>query len=139
MLETIQVPLAAIDQVVVRQVLAVRVGEKKFVSPAVGRKLRKVMRGRRPTDMLMPRLPDQIDDGVGPTSGTKPLPTTIDYVDHVEGRLRELVDEARARHGVRPYSDEAEALAAGVRRVPSWPEIGALAATTVLFVVTLVL
>ena len=45
MLETIHIPLAAVDELVVRQVLTVRVGEKKYVCPAVGRKLRKVMRG----------------------------------------------------------------------------------------------
>ena len=58
---------------------------------------------------------------------TERVPTTdIDYADHVEDRLRDLVAEARERHGIRRYSDEAEALARDVRRAPAWPEIAAL-------------
>lgn len=136
MLETVHVPLAAIDELVVRQVLAVRVGEKKFVSPAVGRKLRKVMRAPRPTPMLAPPLPDTMDDAVGPVAATDRVPTTIDYVDHVEGRIRDRLAEARSRLGVRAYSDEAEALARDVRRQPAWPEIAAIAAAAVLLVLT---
>jgi hypothetical protein len=139
MLETVHVPLAAVDELVVRQVLALRVGEKKFVSPAVGRKLRKVIRAPRPTPMLAPPLPDTMDDAVGPASAPERAPTEIDYVDHVEGRIRERIAEARTRHGVRAYSDEAAALARDVRREPAWPEIAALVLTTALFVVTLVL
>jgi len=138
MLDTVHVPLAAIDELVVRQVLAVRVGDKKFVSPAVGRKLRKVMRAPRPGQIFLPDLPARIDDGFGPAEASERPPTTVDYVDHVEGRLRERIAEARSRHGIRAYSDEAEALARDVRRQPSWPEIIALVLSTALFVVTLV-
>ncbi len=138
MLETVHVPLAAVDEIVVRQVLAVRVGDRKFVSPAVGRKLRKVMRAPRPAPMLGPSVPDAIDDGLGPTSVSERIPTDIDYVDHVESRLRERIAEARTRHGVTRYSDEAEALAREVRREPAWPEIAALVVTATLFVLTLV-
>ena len=139
MLETINVPLAAVDELVVRQVLAVRVGEKKFVSPAVGHKLRKVIRAPRPGQIFLPTMPETMDDPIGPAADTERVPTTIDYVDHVEGRLRERIAEARTRHGVRPYSDEAEALARDVRREPAWAEILALGAATLLFVVALVL
>lgn len=139
MLETVHVPLAAVDELVVRQVLAVRVGERRFVSPAVGRKLRKVMRAPRPTPLLGPAVPDSMDDSLGPTSASVRAPTTIDYVDHVEGRLRERIAEARTRHGVTRYSDEAEALARDVRRAPAWAEIGALVLATALFVLTLLL
>ncbi|GAB3256786.1 hypothetical protein [Nocardioides dilutus] len=138
MLETIHVPLAAIDQLVVRQVLAVRVGEKRFVSPAVGRKLRKAMRGKRPDHVFLPRLPDRLDDAVGPAAAPERPPTTVDYADHVEERLRERIADARTRHGVRAYSDEAAALARDVRRQPSWPEIVALVLSTALLVVTVV-
>jgi hypothetical protein len=138
MLETIHVPLAAIDELVVRQVLAVRVGEKKFVSPAVGRKLRKVMRAPRPGQIFLPTLPEEMDDAVGPAHPAARVPTSVDYVDHVERRLRDLIAEARSRHGVRRYSDEAEALARDVRREPSWPEIVALVLSTALLIVTLV-
>lgn len=136
MLETIHIPLAAIDELAIRQVLAVRVGDRRFVCPAVGRKLRKLMHRPRISQLFGPTLPD-LEEPAGTTSGTEKAPTDIDYADHVEQRLRHLVDEARTRHGVRPYSDQAEALAAGVRREPSWPEIGALAGTGLLFVAAL--
>jgi hypothetical protein len=139
MLETVHVPLAAVDELVVRQVLALRVGERKLVSPAIGRKLRKVVRAPRPTPLLAPPLPDTMDDAVGPSSAPERAPTEIDYVDHVESRIRERIAEARARHGVRAYSDEAAALAREVRRERAWPEIVALVLTTASFVLTLVL
>jgi hypothetical protein len=138
MLETVEVPLAAVDELVVRQVLAVRVGEKKFVSPAVGRKLRKIVKVPRPGSLIGPNLPESIDDGVGPSTSNK-IATEVDYADHVESRLRELVDAARQRHGVTRYSDEALALAADVRRRPAWPEIMALGAGVLLFVLTLLI
>jgi hypothetical protein len=138
MLETVHVPLAAIDELVVRQVLAVRVGDKKFVSPAVGHKLRKVMRAPRPGQIFLPDLPEKMEDALGPAEAAERPPTTVDYVDHVENRLRERVAEARSRHGIRAYSDEAEALAGDVRRMPAWPEIIALVLGTALLVLTLV-
>ena len=48
MLETVHVPLAAIEQLAVRQVLAVRAGDKRYVSTVVGRPWRKAVRTRRP-------------------------------------------------------------------------------------------
>ena len=47
MLETVHVPLAAIEQLAVRQVLAVRAGDRRYVSTVVGRPLRKAMRPGR--------------------------------------------------------------------------------------------
>lgn len=137
MLETVHVPLAAVDELVVRQVLMVRAGDKKFVSPAVGRTLRKLLKAPRPNQMFLPSLPTQMDDGVGPAVSGGKVPTTVDYVDHVEGRLRERIADARTRLGIKAYSDEAEALARDVRRQPAWPEILALVVTTVLFVLAL--
>ena len=147
MLETIHVPLAAVDELVVRQVLTVRVGEKKYVCPAVGRKLRKVMRAPRPAPLLGPRVTDDMvddlakatDHALGPSSEPERPATDIDYADHVEDRLRDLVADARERHGIRRYSDEAEALARDVRRRPAWPEIAALVLSAGLLVATLVL
>jgi hypothetical protein len=138
MLETIHVPLAAVDELVVRQVLVVRVGEKKLVSPALGRRLRKLMRAPRPTTLLMPALPERMDDPIGGPTEARP-PTDIDYVDYVEGRLRDAIDKARSRHGITRYSDEAEALARDVRRQPAWAEIAALVLVAGLFVLSLFL
>jgi hypothetical protein len=140
MLETVRIPLAAIDELLVRQVLTVRVGERKFVSPAVGRKLRKVMGASRRGGMVFgPELSERVPQEFEPVTDPGRPQTDVDYVDHVERRLRDLVAEARTRHGVRAYSDEAEALAAGVHREPAWPEIGALAVAILLLVIALAL
>ena len=40
MFSTVRVPLAAIEQITVRQVVAVRAGDKRYVSPAVGKSWR---------------------------------------------------------------------------------------------------
>ena len=45
MLSTIHIPLAAIEEVVVRQVMAVRAGGKRYVCAGVGRTLRQAMKG----------------------------------------------------------------------------------------------
>ena len=47
MLHTVRIPLAAIEQVAVRQVLAVSAGEQRFVSPAIGRSFRQTMKSNR--------------------------------------------------------------------------------------------
>ena len=41
MLESVTIPLAAIDTVVVRRYLLVRSGGEKYICPAIGRSLRK--------------------------------------------------------------------------------------------------
>jgi hypothetical protein len=138
MLETVEVPLAAVDEIVVRQVLAVRAGEKRYVTQAIGRKLRRMVKGPRPAPLFMPLpdLPEADDtDAASPRSRTE---VVVDYADHVESTLRGLVEDARAREGVTRYSDESLALAAGVRRRPAWVEIGALVVLVAAFVVSLV-
>lgn len=119
MLSTIAIPLAAIEQVAVRQVCAVRAGNRRFVSPAVGRSMAEVRRDRTAKE-------------------AKPLPD-IAYAEFVEDRIRFLAEEARVQAGVGLMSDEQVALAAGVHRQWAWLEIAALVVTLVGFVVTLVL
>jgi hypothetical protein len=121
MLETVHIPLAAIEELAVRQVLAVRVGDRRYVSSVVGRPLRKVLRHR-------PRVVDP----------AKP-PTEVAYPDFVEDRVRELADRARDRAGVRRGSDEQLAIAADVRREPAWVPIGLIAVSLVGVVLTLAL
>lgn len=128
MLDTVAVPLAAIEQIAVRQVLAVRVGEKRYVCPAVGKSWRQNLKaGRaRPTEAM---------PGVNPPAETvppvQPGEATTSYADFVEARLHHLAEEARAKAGIALMSDEQLALADGVRRHWAWPEIVALAATAV--------
>ncbi len=139
MVETVEIPLAAVDELVVRQVLAVRVGDKRFVCPGLGRKLRKIVRKPKAQSLFLPEIPESMPDAIGPAAATPTVATEVDYVDHAETRLRDLVDQARRRHGVTRYSDEAEALAAGVRRRPAWPEIVVLAGSAAAFLLFLVL
>ena len=119
MLSTITIPLAAIEQVAVRQVCAVLVGERRYVSPAVGKSMGQLWRNR--------------------DSRTKRPTSDISYAEFVEDRIRMLAEQARAQAGIGLMSDEQVALAAGVRREWAWLEIAALGVTLVGFVVTLAL
>ena len=115
MLTTISIPLAAIEQLVVRQVLSVRVGERRYVSSGVGKSWRQAMRSDRPRK-----------EG-----------ETVPYPVLVEERLNQLAEEARARQGIAVMSDEQLALADGVRREWAWPEIVLLGFTALGLVVAL--
>lgn len=123
MLDTIHVPLAAIEGLVIRQVTAVRVGEKRYVCSALGRSLRSMVKGDRRARSLMP-------------GNQPPAPS---YVDFVESRIQARMDDARAQLGIRRGSSEQAALAAQVRRRPAIPEIAALAITGVAFLATLMI
>lgn len=118
MLETVRIPLAAIERVAVRQVLAVSVGERRYVSPAVGRSRRQAMKANR-------RDADQ----PGPAES---------YAVFVEERISRLAEDARAKRGIGLLSDEQLELAKGVRRRPAWPEIAGLVVAAVGLVVALV-
>jgi hypothetical protein len=122
MLETVHVPLAAIEQLAVRQVLALKAGEKRYVSTVVGRPLRKAMRTGR--------------SGKAPVEEATPAPG-LPYADFVEQRLHQLMAEARTAAGVESLSDEQLALAADVRREPAWVPIGLTVVSAVAFVASL--
>lgn len=47
MLETLRIPLIAIEEVAVRQVLAVRTANRRYVSPAIGKSLRQTIRANK--------------------------------------------------------------------------------------------
>jgi hypothetical protein len=109
MVDTNVVPLAAIDEVVVRQVLAVRADEKRYVSPAIGTSFFRVLRPR--TDR----------------SGVAELT----YPEYVRDRILHLADGARRRSG--------DADPPPVRHEWAWPELAALAVTGLGFVVAILL
>ncbi|WP_166133625.1 hypothetical protein [Nocardioides ochotonae] len=115
MFDTVTIPLAAIEQVAVQQVTAVRAGDRRYISPVVGRSLRQAMKGRRHTEGAVP----------------------ASYADMVEQRIRHLADEAAAARGIRPRSEEQVALGREVRRQPAWAEIVLLVAAVVGFVIAL--
>lgn len=121
MLETIHIRLVAVEELAVRQVLAVRAADRRWVSTAVGRSLRKTMSsGRRPA---------------GGPDGTSAA--TVKYVDFVEERLHRLVDEARTAAGIRPGTPEQLALPDAVRRERAWVPITLIAVATVALLLTL--
>lgn len=115
MLTTISVPLAAIEQIVVRQVLSVRAGERRYVSSAIGKSWRQLMKSGRDTD----------------PGANAPYP------EFVEGRLHKLAEDARIREGIGLMSDEQLERAKGVSREWAWPEIVMLGFTGLGFVVAL--
>jgi hypothetical protein len=128
MLTTTYLPLASIEEVAVRQVMAVRAGGKRYVCAGVGRSLRSALKGsaaeraRAQMGGLRGELAQVHEPG-------------MHYADFVEIRVKELVNEDRMRRGVKKYSAEADELAGQARREPAWPVIAALAAAAVLVVV----
>lgn len=74
MLDTHVLPLARVDEVAVRQVLAVRAGEKRYVSPAIGTSFLRTIRPR--TDASV---------------------TGLTYPEYVRDRILHLADGARRR------------------------------------------
>ena len=119
MLHTAHIPLAAIEQVAVRQVLAVSAGERRFVSPAIGRSLRQTLKSNR-------------------TQDAQPA-ATQSYPVFVEERISQLADDARSQRGVRRFSEEQVALGAGVRKTWAWPELVGLVVLGIAFLVSLFL
>ncbi len=118
MLDTTRVPLAAIERVIVQQTLVVNAGEKRFVSPAIGKSWRQTIKQNRAASR----------------------PTALDsYPVFVEERISQLAEDARAQRGITHLSDEQLALAADVRRDYAWLEISGLAVSVAGFIVSLVL
>ena len=109
MVDTNEVPLAAIQEVAVRQVLAVRTEEKRYVSPAIGTSFLRTVRPR------------------ADRSGSAGLT----YPEYVRDRILHLADGARRRAG---DDDPSPAT-----RTWAWPEIAGLAATALGLVVTILL
>lgn len=106
---TTRIPLAAIDDVIVTQVLAIRVGERRYTSPAIGYTVRQNTKLRLRGSSVPP-----------------PSETSVPQA-FVESRIRHLAQDTRERTGVRAGSPEQAALAADVRRSWAWPELGAVA------------
>lgn len=118
MVDTVRVPLAAVEDVVVRQVLAVRAGDRRFTSPAVGRTRRQLSReAAQSGGAAAERAQDQA------------------FGLFVQERIRERARNERERLGIRVASAEQVALAERARRVPAVPEIAWLLGSVVLLVV----
>jgi hypothetical protein len=136
--ETVTIPLASIDTVVVRRYLLVRSGGNKYICPAVGRSLRKTVRTelkwKGSTQVLAPGV------GVGDRLGevqTDVATHDLDYPDLVEQQITALAADDRARRGIEPRSEEEYELGSQVRRRTAWPEVVALALLGLAFVISL--
>lgn len=123
MVERQRLPLAAIENVAVGQVLAVRVGDKRYVSTAISKPWRKAL------------LASRKDKRTSPDEA----PAEVPYADYVEAEIRTRMDHARERTGVALLSDEQLVLAAGVGRQPAWLPIGLMTASVLGFAVTVLL
>jgi hypothetical protein len=132
MLSTVYVPLAAIEEMAVRQVLAVRVGGKRYVCAGVGRSLRQAMKGSAVQDAR-----ERMGGLRGEIAAATVREPGMNYADFVELRIQELINEDRMRLGIKRFSPEADELARQVRLEPAWPEIAALVAATVFLVVAI--
>lgn len=134
MLSTIHIPLAAVEEMAVRQVLAVRAGGKRYVCAGVGRSLRQALRGS-----AVQRAREQMGGLRGELEQAAAVREAgMNYADFVELRLQELINEDRVRRGIKRFSPEAEELGRQVRRELALPEIVALVGTAVLTVVAFV-
>ncbi len=122
---TQSVPLCAIEDVAVRRVLAVRAGERRFVSPAISRSLRQSVRPKKQTGDSRLAL------------------AATSYPDFVEDRIRTAAQDHRDRLGTAapPTTGSSEQRDSGrvVRTEPAWPEIGALALTVLIALVGVVI
>jgi hypothetical protein len=129
MATTVRLPLASVEEVAVRQVLAVRAGGKRYVCAGVGRTLRQAMKGS-----AVQHAREEMGGLRGEMARAVREPG-MNYGDFVELRIRELVNEDRVRRGIKLYSAEADELARQVRREPAYVELALLVAAAAFFVV----
>ncbi len=132
MLSTVRLPLAAVEEVAVQQVMAVRAGGKRYVCAGVGRTMRQAMKGS-----AMQKAREQAGGLRGEIAKAQVREQGMNYADFVEIRVQELINEDRMRRGIARFSPEADELATQVRRTWAKPEIAVLVAAVAFFVVGL--
>jgi hypothetical protein len=122
MVGTVTVPLAGIEELRVRQVLALSAGGRRWTSPVIGRTRRRMV----------------LDDhrlrggkGAGASGSSK---GTVNYADWVTDRLGELTSQARREAGVRPGSPEQAAIGAQTTRRLDVLPLGLMGAAVLLVV-----
>lgn len=125
-LDTVSIPLAAVEELSVRQMLALRAGDKRYTSTAVGRSRRQLVKAKNE--------PNQVAD---PDTDPHARVAAPSYAQFVEERIRQRMDDARAAAGIRRGSPEQVALGADVHRRLAWLEIAGLVVSLIAFVVVL--
>lgn len=126
----IEVPLASIDAVSVRQTLNVWVGDRRFVCIGIGESVRSMLKqGRKSQSSLL---------GTGRwhqfsemAERAAPDQTAMPYQAWVVSRIEELADQERRRLAGVAADDE-------VRRLVAWPEVLAMVALALAFAASLV-
>jgi hypothetical protein len=143
MFETVEIPLAAIDTVLVRRYLLVRSGGRKYICPAISRSLRKTVRsemkwnGGGGGNLLMPGISADAG-GRSPLVQETGSDPELAYPDFVEQQIQHLARTDRARRGIEERSEEEYELGSRTVRHTAWPEIVALAVLGLALVVSLV-
>ncbi len=142
MFETVEIPLASIDMVLVRRYLLVRSGGRKYICPAISRSLRKTVRTEMKWtggsgNLLMPGIAAD-GGGRGPAVQDTASERDVAYPDFVEQQIAHLASTDRAVRGIEERSEEEFELGTTATRHVAWPEIVALGLLAVGFVVSLV-
>ena len=142
MFESVSIPLASIETVLVRRYLLVRAGGQKYICPAISRPLRKTIRAEMKwAGSPNPLLPGASAERLGEASSEN-LETEaahqqdLAYADFVEQRIAALAADDRASRGIEERSEEEYELGSHVVRRTAWLELGVLAALLVATVVT---
>jgi hypothetical protein len=140
--ETVTIPLAGIETVLVRRYLLVRAGGTKYICPAIGRSLRKTVRSEMKWSGGGSAMISPASAVAGQTAAQAPSDVNrkgdIDYADFVEERIKHLARNARAQRGIEERSEEEYELGRQVVRRTFWPLVGGLVVLGVAFVVALV-
>jgi hypothetical protein len=141
--ESIRIPLASIETVLVRRYLLVRSGGRKYICPAISRPLRKTIRSELKWSggsglQLGPSV-ERLSKATGENLQTEVKnEQDLAYADFVEQRIAALASNDRARRGIEERSEEEYELGSQVVRRTAWVELGILAALLVAFVISLV-
>lgn len=137
--ESVRIPLASIDTVLVRRYLLVRSGGEKYICPAISRPLRKTVRRELNwsggNQMMAPGVSTERLGGVRTEVENQ---HDLAYPDFVEQQIAALAANDRARRGIEERSEEEYELGSQVERRTAWVELGALAMLALAFVVSLV-
>jgi len=142
--ESVSIPLASVEAVVVRRYLLVRSGGRRYICPAISRPLRKTIRDELKWSGSNAMQPGLSVDRLGQATGEN-LQTDVKseqdlaYADFVEQRIASLAADDRARRGIEERSEEEYELGSQVVRRTAWLEIGVLAVLAAAFVVTLII
>jgi hypothetical protein len=136
--ETVWIPLASVDTVIVRRYLLVRSGGQKYICPAISRPLRRTVRNEMRWGGQQLMNPGLSEERLGGSMKTDVKDQGISYPDFVEQQIAALAANDRARRGIAERSEEEYELGSQVVRRTAKLELAALGVLALAFVVALV-